>query len=174
MTGRTLDAWAHAADTFQSDGVGVDFVLSRSCKPAWKWKVHNGVGERAAVGRLGRAARGQPNLGAQPSLDLSVPRPREHPSHTSTFALAYQPRGEHALTRQLRARLRSPAPHLTLSRWASDWLDDDAAGRPHGGVACLASRDGPPTRPTATWLPSVAAACLRGGVAAPAQAAGGC
>ena len=78
---------------------GVDFIFGRSCKPAWKWKVHDGVGGGAAVGRLGRAACGQPNLGAQPSLDLSVPRLREHPSHTSTFALAYQPRGEHALTR---------------------------------------------------------------------------
>ena len=83
----------------RSNGADVDFVFGRNCKPAWKWKVHDGVGERAAVGRLGRAARGQPNLGAQPSLDLSVSRPREHSSRTSTFALAYQPRGEHALTR---------------------------------------------------------------------------
>ena len=83
----------------RSNGVGVDFVFGRNCKPAWKWKVHDGGGEGVAVGLLGRAARDQPNLGAQPSLDLSVPRLREHLSRTSTFALAYQPRGEHALTR---------------------------------------------------------------------------
>ena len=99
MTGRTLDTWAHAAGSFQLDSAGVDFIFGRSCKPSWKWKVHDGVGGGAAVGRLGRAACGQPNLGAQPSLDLSVPRLREHLSRTSTFALAYQPRGEHALTR---------------------------------------------------------------------------